>query len=70
LARASRELARWNDAIARSEAAPLPRDLPVVQVEVEGRDRLALLADEKNASDVSEAIVRAVRRARSTIGGN
>ena len=70
LARASGELARWNDAIGRSEAAPLPRDLPVVQVEVEGRDRIALLADEKNASDVSEAIVRAVRRARSTIGGN
>jgi len=70
LARASGELARWNDAIGRSEAAPLPRDLPVVQVEVEGGDRIALLADEKNASDVSEAIVRAVRRARSTIGGN
>ena len=70
LARASGELARWNDAIGRSEAALLPRDLPVVQVEVEGGDRIALLTDEKNASDVSEAIVRAVRRARSTIGGN
>jgi pimeloyl-ACP methyl ester carboxylesterase len=70
LARASGELARWNETIARSEAAPLPRDLPVVQVEVQGRDRIAPLADEKNASDVSEAIVRAVRRARSTIGGN
>jgi pimeloyl-ACP methyl ester carboxylesterase len=70
LARASGELAKWNEAVAQSEAAPLPRDLPVVQVEVEGRDRIALLADEKNASDVSDAIVRAVRRARSTVRGN
>jgi pimeloyl-ACP methyl ester carboxylesterase len=70
LARASGELARWDEAVARSEAAPLPRDLPVVQVEVEGRDRIAVLADERNASDVSEAIVRAVRRARSTTRAN
>jgi len=48
----------------------LLRDLPVVQVEVEGRDRIAVLADEKNATDVSEAIVRAVRRARSTVRPN
>jgi pimeloyl-ACP methyl ester carboxylesterase len=70
LARASGELARWNDAVALSEAASLPRDLPVVQVEVEGRDRIALLADATSASDVSAAIVRVVRRARSTVGGN
>jgi len=70
LARASGELARWDEAVARSEAAPLPRDLPVVQVEVEGRDRIAVLADEKNAGDVSEAIVRAVRRARSAVQPN
>jgi pimeloyl-ACP methyl ester carboxylesterase len=70
LTRASAELARWDDAVRRSEAAPLPRDLPVMQVEVEGRDRIALLADQSNASDVSEAIVRAVTRARSTIHAN
>jgi len=70
LTRASRELARWDDAVRRSEATPLPRDLPVVQVEVEGRDRIALLADRRNASDVSEAIVRTVRRARSTVHPN
>jgi len=70
LTRASGELTRWNQAVALSEEAPLPRDLPVVQVEVEGRDRIALLADEKNASDVSDAIVRAVGRARSTVRGN
>src|SRR5262249_19610818 len=70
LARASGELAPWNEAVARREAAPLPHDLPVVQVEVEGRDRIAVLADEKNATDVSDAIVRAVRRARSTVRPN
>ena len=70
LSRASGELARWDDAVRRSEAAPLPRDLPVVQVEVEGRNRIALLAEPRNASDVSEAIVRAVKRARSTVHGN
>jgi pimeloyl-ACP methyl ester carboxylesterase len=70
LTRAAAELALWDDAVRRSEAAPLARDLPVVQVEVEGRDRSALLADQKNASDVSEAIVRAVRRARSTARPN
>jgi pimeloyl-ACP methyl ester carboxylesterase len=70
LARASDELARWDDTVTLSEAARLPRDLPVVQVEVEGTNRIGLLADARNASDVTDAIVRAVRRARSTIGGN
>ena len=70
LTRATGELARRDDAVRRSEAAPLPHDLPVVQVEIEGRDRIALLADQRNASDVSEAIVRAVRRARSTAHAN
>jgi pimeloyl-ACP methyl ester carboxylesterase len=66
LTRASGELARWDDAIALSEAAPLRRDLPVVQVQLEGTDRIGMLADRRNAGDVSEAIVRAVRRARSS----
>ena len=70
LARASEELARRDATVRRSETAPLPRELPVVQVEVEGRDRIAVLADEKNANDVTEAIVRVVRRARSRVSGN
>ena len=70
LARASGELARWDETVALSEGASLPRDLPVVQVEVEGTNRIDLLADTRNASDVTDAIVRAVRRARSAIGGN
>jgi len=70
LTRASNELSTWDRAVALSEAAPLPRDLPVAQVEVEGRNRIALLADPRNASDIADAIVRAVRRARSTVRGN
>jgi pimeloyl-ACP methyl ester carboxylesterase len=70
LARASNELSRWDRTVALSDAAALPRDLPVVQVEVEGRNRIGLLADARNANDVSDAIVRAVRRARSTVRGN
>jgi pimeloyl-ACP methyl ester carboxylesterase len=65
LTRASEELGRWDDAVALSEAAPLRRDLPVVQVEVDGNDRIALLADRRNADDIANAIARAVRRARS-----
>jgi pimeloyl-ACP methyl ester carboxylesterase len=64
LSRASGELSRWDDAVVLSEAAPLPRDLPVVQVEVEATNRIDLLANERNARDVREAIVRAVGRAR------
>ena len=69
LARASEELSTWDRTLALSDAAPLPRDLPVLQVEVEGRNRIGLLADARNASDVSDAIVRAVRRARSGVPG-
>ena len=70
LSRASGEMARWDDVVRRSETAPLGFDFPVVQVQVEGRDRVALLADQRNARDVSEAIVRAVKRARSTVHAN
>jgi pimeloyl-ACP methyl ester carboxylesterase len=65
LTRAAGELALWNDAVALSEAAPLGRDVPVVQVELEGTDRIALLANQRNANDVVDGIVRAVMRARS-----
>jgi len=70
LARASNELSSWDRTVALSDAAPLPRDLGLLQVEVEGRNRIGLLADARNAGDVSDAIVRAVRRARSTVRGN
>jgi pimeloyl-ACP methyl ester carboxylesterase len=65
LTRASGELARWNDVIALSEKATPGRDVPVVQVEVEGTDRIGLLASRRNADAVTDAIVRAVMRVRS-----
>ena len=64
LTRASRELARLGDAIALSDAAPLRRDLPVVQVEVEGTNRIDLVGNPRNARDVTEAITGAVLRLR------
>jgi pimeloyl-ACP methyl ester carboxylesterase len=65
LTRAASELARWNDTVMLSEAATLRRGLPVTQVEVEGDDRVALLANRRNAQDVTDAIAGAVRRVRS-----
>ncbi|PYR68488.1 MAG: hypothetical protein DMF88_09125 [Acidobacteria bacterium] len=65
LTRAASELARWDDTIRLSEAATLRRGLPLTQVEVEGDDRVALLANRRNAQDVTDAIARAVTRVRS-----
>ena len=64
LTRAAGELSRWDDTVAMAEAAALRQTLPVTQVALEGSDRVALLADRKDAQDVSNAIVRAVTRAR------
>jgi pimeloyl-ACP methyl ester carboxylesterase len=65
LTRAASELARWDDTIMLSEAATLRRGLPVTQVQVEGDDRVALLAHRRNAQEVTDAIAGAVRRVRS-----
>jgi pimeloyl-ACP methyl ester carboxylesterase len=65
LTSAAGELAHWDEAVAMNEASTLRRDLPVVQIEVEGNDRIGLLGDPRNASDVADEIARAVRRARS-----
>src|SRR5258705_13499270 len=59
LTRGADELARWDDTVMLSEAAALPRGMPVTQVEVEGQDRVALLANRRNAQDVSDAIAAA-----------
>jgi hypothetical protein len=64
LTRAAGELSRWDDTVAMADAAALRQTLPVTQVALEGSDRVALLADRKDAQDVSNAIVRAVTRAR------
>jgi pimeloyl-ACP methyl ester carboxylesterase len=65
LTRAAGELARWDDTVMLSEAATLRRGLPLTQVEVAGDDRVALLANRRNAQDVTDAIARAVMRVRS-----
>jgi len=65
LTRAAGELARRDDIVTMSEAATLPRSLPVTRIEVDGNDRVALLANRQNAQDVSDAIAGAVKRARS-----
>jgi hypothetical protein len=49
-----------------ADAAPQTRTLPVTQVVLEGSDRVALLADRKDAQDVTNAIARAVTRARQS----
>lgn len=64
LTRAGRELARWDDTVMLAEAAVLRKGLPLIQVEVEGGDRVALLANQRNAQDVSAAINRAVQNIR------
>jgi pimeloyl-ACP methyl ester carboxylesterase len=60
LTRAARELSRWGDTVAMADAAPQRQTLPVTQVVLEGSDRVALLADRKDAQDVAMAISRAV----------
>ena len=65
LTRSAGELARWDDTVMLSHAAALPRGLAVIQVELEGNDRIALLANRRNARDVTDAIAAAVRRVRS-----
>jgi pimeloyl-ACP methyl ester carboxylesterase len=60
LTRAAGELSRWDDTVAMANAAPQTRTLPVTQVVLEGSDRIALLADRKDAQDVAVAISRAV----------
>jgi pimeloyl-ACP methyl ester carboxylesterase len=60
LTRAAGELSRWDVTVAMANAAPQTRTLPVIQVVLEGSDRVALLADRKDAQDVAVAISRAV----------
>jgi pimeloyl-ACP methyl ester carboxylesterase len=65
LTRAAGELARWDETIMQSEMATLRRGMPLVQVEVEGEDRVAWLANRTNAQDVAKAIVRVVQDFRA-----
>jgi pimeloyl-ACP methyl ester carboxylesterase len=60
LTRAASELSRWDDTVAMAGATVLRETLSVTTVALEGRDRVALLADRKDAQDVAMAISRAV----------
>jgi pimeloyl-ACP methyl ester carboxylesterase len=64
LTRAAGEISRWEDTVTMADAASLRRGMPMTQVEVEGRDRFALLADRRNALDVTTAILRTVDEVR------
>ena len=60
LTRAAEEVANADRIVAMSDAAALRQSMPVTQVEVDGKDRIADLADPRNAQDISSAITRAV----------
>jgi pimeloyl-ACP methyl ester carboxylesterase len=64
LSRAAAELAGWDETVRLDDAATLRRGLPITQVEVEGMDHIALLANRRNAQDVAAAIDRAVQDVR------
>jgi pimeloyl-ACP methyl ester carboxylesterase len=60
LTRAAAEVAQWDATVTMADAAPQRQTLPVTQVALERRDRVALLADPQDAADVAAAIARAV----------
>ena len=63
LARAARELSRWNDVTARAARAPLSPHTSLVRLEIAGRSRLAFLTT-SNAAPAVGAILEAVAGAR------
>jgi pimeloyl-ACP methyl ester carboxylesterase len=60
LTRAAGELSRWDETVAMADAAPQRKTLPVTEVVLEGSDRVAMLADRRDAHDVANAVARAV----------
>jgi pimeloyl-ACP methyl ester carboxylesterase len=56
LTRAAHELARWDQTVELARGAPLRHDLPVVQIEIVGSDRVALLSARSDADRVTAAI--------------
>jgi pimeloyl-ACP methyl ester carboxylesterase len=65
LTRAARELARWNDAVRLAADTPAPEGAPIVAVDPATRDRLPILADQRAAKQVSDAILQVVTRVRT-----
>jgi len=64
LTRAAREVARSHDAIRLAADAPAPNGRPTVVLDTVTRDRLPILADERAAQQVSDAILRVVATVR------
>ena len=60
LTRAGSELSRWDETVEMANAAPPGRTVPVTQVELEGSDLVAALANRPNAQDVTSAVTRVV----------
>jgi pimeloyl-ACP methyl ester carboxylesterase len=62
LTRASREMARWDDAVRLGAEVPTPKHIPVAEVTLDGEDRQDGLNERAAAQRVSEAILHMVRR--------
>ena len=62
LTRAAREVVRSKEAIRLAADAAAPNDTPMVVVETVSRDRLPILADERAAGQVSDAILQVVAK--------
>ncbi|MBI4885470.1 MAG: alpha/beta hydrolase [Acidobacteria bacterium] len=64
LTRAARELARWDDTVRLAAAAALAPDLPVVRIDVSGREPVAFLTDPSRAADVTARLTALARQIR------
>jgi pimeloyl-ACP methyl ester carboxylesterase len=64
LTRAARELVRSDDAVRLAADARAPNGRPTVVLDTVTRDRLPILADERAATQVSDAILRVVSTVR------
>ena len=65
LARAARELSRWDDTVERAAAAPLPPGLPTIRVRAGGSGRFGFLTDKGQAAAAIDGTRRAVTAART-----
>ena len=65
LTRAATELARWDEAVALADHAPLRDSLPVQRVDATGGNRVAFLTDQHEAGTTAAAVLKAVSAARA-----
>jgi pimeloyl-ACP methyl ester carboxylesterase len=64
LTRASRELARWDDAVRLAQQAPLPPRIVVAEVRLGENDEVAVLNDREAAGRATAAIVATIGKVR------